>query len=297
MKNAEQKTILITGSTDGVGRRVAQILGSAGHTILVHGRDGQRAQAVAREITATGGKAEVYLADFASLAEVRSLAEAVSRNHPHVDVLINNAGIGFGRPGGAREVSRDGHELRFAVNYLAPFLLTRLLLPVLARRDSRIVNVASVGQEPVDFSDIMLARHWNGQRAYRRSKLALIMFTFDLAEELCAAGVTVNAVHPATFMATTMVAESGVAPWSTVDEGAEAILRLAALPELAGWTGLYFEGRQPAKANAQAHDAEARSRLRGLSFDLVGFERPDTGRPNAASHPLSAPNGDPSASR
>lgn len=291
MKSSDHKTILITGSTDGVGRRVAEILGSAGHTILVHGRDAQRADAVAKEIAASGGKADVYLADFSSLAEVRSFTDAVSRDHPHIDVLINNAGIGFGRPGGAREVSRDGYELRLAINYLAPFLLTRLLLPTLTARGSRIVNVASVGQEPIDVADIMLTRHWDGQRAYRQSKLALIMFTFDLAEELRAAGVTVNALHPATFMATTMVQESGVAPWSTVEEGSKAILQLAVSPGLEGRTGLYFDGKQPAKANAQAYDTEARSRLRSLSFALAGLEPPD------ASSPLSNPNGDVSATR
>ncbi len=297
MTSTDHKTVLITGSTDGVGRRVAEILGAAGHTILIHGRDARRAETVAKEIATAGGTAEVYLADFSSLAEVRSLADAILRDHPVIDVLINNAGIGFGRPGGAREVSPDGHELRFAVNYLAPFLLTRLLLPVLTGRGGRIVNVASVGQEPIDFADVMLTRDWNGQRAYRQSKLALIMFTFDLAEELSPAGVVVNAVHPATFMATTMVRESGVAPWSTVKEGAEAILQLATLPELAGWSGLYFEGKQPAKANAQAYDAEARSRLRALSFALVGLKPPDASPSNAATHPLSTPNGDLSASQ
>lgn len=297
MTSTDHKTLLITGSTDGVGRRVAQILGCAGHTVLVHGRDAPRADSVARDITAAGGRVDVFLADFSSLAEVRGFAEAVSRRHRHIDVLINNGGIGFGRPGGAREVSRDGHELRFAVNYLTPFLLTRLLLPVLNRRGSRIVNVASVGQEPIDFSDVMLTHNWKGQRAYRQSKLALIMFTFDLAEELRPAGVAVNAVHPATFMATTMVRESGVAPWSTVDDGAEAILQLATSPETAGWSGLYFEGKQPAKADAQAYDADARSRLRNLSFALVGLDQSDTSCSNAVSHPLSSPNGDPSTSR
>lgn len=297
MNSTEHKTILITGSTDGVGRRVAQIIGSAGHEILVHGRDAMRAETTAKEIVATGGTAHVYLADFSSLAEVRSFADAVSRDHPRIDVLINNAGIGFGRPGGRREVSRDGHELRFAVNYLAPFLLTRLLLLVLSRRGSRIVNVASIGQEPIDFTDIMLTQRWDGQRSYRQSKLALIMFSFDLAEELRIAGVIVNAVHPATFMATTMVEQSGVAPWSTVEQGAGPILQLAVSPELEGRTGLYFDGKQRAKANAQAYDTEARSRLRSLSFELVGLEPPDAARWSAASHPSSTPNGDVSAQR
>ncbi|MFB9948857.1 SDR family NAD(P)-dependent oxidoreductase [Rhizobium puerariae] len=296
MNSPDHKTVLITGSTDGVGRRVAQILGRAGHTVLVHGRDAQRAETTAKEIVAAGGTAHVYLADFSSLAEVRSFADAVSRDHPRIDVLINNAGIGFGRPGGQREVSRDGHELRFAVNYLAPFLLTRLLLPTLARRGSRIVNVASIGQQPIDFADIMLTRRWDGQRAYRQSKLALIMFSFDLADELRTAGVTVNALHPATFMATTMVEESGIAPWSTIDEGAEAILQPAVSAELEGRTDLYFEGKRPAKANAQAYDVEARSRLHALSVELAGLAPADA-QSKSASHQPSTPNGDISAQR
>jgi NAD(P)-dependent dehydrogenase (short-subunit alcohol dehydrogenase family) len=162
---------------------------------------------------------------------VRRLADAVRQESDQVDILINNAGIGSGGSAGKREVSQDGYELRFAVNYLAGFLLTRLLLPLLmASRPARIVNVSSLGQHPIDFDDVMLTRNYSGGRAYAQSKLAQIMFTFDLARELDPAMITANCLHPATFMATTMVRQSGVTPISTVEEGAEAILNLALSP-------------------------------------------------------------------
>src|SRR5690606_26095952 len=178
-----------------------------------------------------------------------------------------------GRPGAPRETSADGHELRFAVNYLAGFLLTHLLLPLLKKSaPARIVNVASAGQQPIDFADVMLERGYSGARAYCQSKLAQIMFTFDLAEDLRGSGVTVNALHPATYMDTTMVRGAGVTPISTVEEGAEAILYLATSPALEGRSGLYFDGLREARAHPQAYDAEARRRLKALSLQLTGLD-------------------------
>jgi NAD(P)-dependent dehydrogenase (short-subunit alcohol dehydrogenase family) len=172
-------------------------------------------------------------------------------------------------------VSRDGHELRFAVNYLSGFLLTHLLLPlVTAKRGSRVVNVSSIGQQALDFADVMLTRGYDGRRAYCQSKLAQILFTIDLAAELEGAGVTVNCLHPATYMDTTMVRQSGASPLSSVEEGADAILQLIESPDLAGQTGLFFNGLKPARADAQAYDATARARLRALSFELVGLKDP-----------------------
>jgi NAD(P)-dependent dehydrogenase (short-subunit alcohol dehydrogenase family) len=270
---AESQTILITGSTDGVGRRVAERLAEGGGRVLVHGRDRRRGERLVEEINSAGkGSAELYIADLASLTEVRRLAAAVSAEHDRLDVLINNAGIGSGSRGQGREVSADGFELRFAVNYLAGFLLTHLLLPTLLKSaPARIVNVASAGQSPIDLDDVMLTRGYSGGRAYTQSKLAQIMFTLDLARELKGKGVTVNALHPATYMDTTMVRQSGTRPISTVDEGADAILALAVAPDLAGKSGLYFDRRRQARADAQAYDERARARLRELSLRLTGL--------------------------
>ena len=267
------KTVLITGSTDGVGRYVAGRLAADGVRVIIHGRDRARGEAVVQQITKEGGDARLLIADLSSLAEVRSLAEAVQRDSDGLDALINNAGIGTS--GARRELSADGFELRFAVNYLAGFLLTRLLLPALeSRPSSGIVNVASAGQQPIDFADVMLTHGYSGARAYRQSKLAQIMFTIDLAQELAGRSVTVNCLHPATFMDTTMVRLSGVQPISTVEEGGAAILQLVASPSLEGRSGLYFMGLRESRAEPQAYDPEARAELRALSFELVGPANP-----------------------
>ncbi|BCH15951.1 MULTISPECIES: SDR family oxidoreductase [unclassified Mesorhizobium] len=269
----KDKTVLITGSTDGVGRVVAQRLGADGARVLVHGRDATRGKATVAEIEAAGGKAELLVADLSSLAEVRRLAEAVHARTDRLDILINNAGIGTA--GTKRQVSADGYELRFAVNYLAGFLLTSELLPLLkASAPARIVNVASAGQQAIDFDDVMLTRNYDGVRAYCQSKLAQIMFTIDLAQELKNTGVTVNSLHPASYMNTTMVRQAAIMPWNSVETGADAILNLATSPALEGRSGLYFDGQRESRADPQAYDAKARQQLRTLSLDLVGLPSP-----------------------
>jgi NAD(P)-dependent dehydrogenase (short-subunit alcohol dehydrogenase family) len=273
MQRSDQRTALVTGATDGVGAVVARQLGASGLRVLVHGRDQERGARVVHDIRQAGGEAAFLAADLASLAEVRRLAEAVRAETGRLGLLINNAGVGSAGPG--RQVSADGHELRFAVNYLAGFLLTRLLLDLLrSNAPARIVNVASAGQQAIEFDDVMLTRGYSGSRAYRQSKLAQILFTVDLAAELDGADVTVNALHPATYMNTTMVRLAGVTPWSTVEQGAEAILNLAAAPALAGRSGLYFDGLRETRADAQAYDPDARARLRALSFALTGLADP-----------------------
>jgi NAD(P)-dependent dehydrogenase (short-subunit alcohol dehydrogenase family) len=264
------KTALVTGSTDGVGRMVATRLGLMGARVLVHGRDAERGACVVTEITGGGGTATFFPADLADLAEVRRLASAVRQATDRLDILINNAGIGTA--GGVRETSADGFELCFAVNYVAGFLLTSLLLPLIkASAPARIVNVSSGGQQPIDFTDVMLTRGYSGARAYCQSKLAQILFTIDLAAALDGTGVTVTCLHPATYMDTAMVRRAGVMPVSTVEEGAEAILNLAASPALEGRTGLYFNRLHEARAQAQAYDAEARRRPRAISLELTGL--------------------------
>ena len=267
------KTVLITGSTDGVGRYVATKLAVAGAKVLTHGRDTARAKKLADEIKqAAGREPAFYQADLSSLAEARKLADAVLADHKRLDVFVSNAGIGSQNEGPARQTSRDGYELRFAVNYLAGFLLARRLLPLLkASAPSRIVNVASLGQHPIDFDDVMITKNYSGSRAYAQSKLSQIMFTIDLAEELKGSGVTVNSLHPATYMNTTMVRAGGITPMSTVEQGGDAILHLVTGDDVASKSGLFFNGMNEMKANPQAYDAAARKRLQALSLELTGL--------------------------
>jgi NAD(P)-dependent dehydrogenase (short-subunit alcohol dehydrogenase family) len=272
MRPVDEQTILVTGATDGLGRALARELAARGATVLLHGRSLQRLDDTLREIAeATGNdRLRTYQADFSSLAQVRRLGREVGGDQQRLEVLVNNAGTAGVGP---RQQSADGHELRLAVNYLAPFLLTGLLLPLLRRSaPARIVNVASVGQVPIDFDDVMLERGWDGLRAYRQSKLAQVMFTFELAERLRAAGetgVTVTALHPATLMDTKMALESFGYAMSTVAEGVAATLRLAVAPEVEGVSGRYFDRLEESRANAQAYDPEARRRLWRLSEQLA----------------------------
>ncbi|MBV9588143.1 MAG: SDR family NAD(P)-dependent oxidoreductase [Hyphomicrobiales bacterium] len=267
------KTVLITGSTDGVGRVVAKRVAAEGARVLVHGRNLDRGESLIGELRADGHvDADFLEADLSSLAEVRKLALAIETSEARLDILINNAGIGSGGVTGKRELSVDGYELRFAVNYLAGFLLTHLLLrKLLASTPSRIVNVASLGQAPIDFADVMIARGYTGSRAYSQSKLAQIMFTIDLHEELAGKGVTANCLHPATYMNTNMVRQSGTTPISTVEEGADAIMNLVVSPELEGRGGRFFDRQREARAQPQAYDPAARARLRTLSLRLTGL--------------------------
>jgi NAD(P)-dependent dehydrogenase (short-subunit alcohol dehydrogenase family) len=265
-------TALITGATDGVGRLVAKQLAAKGFRMIVHGRSRERGESLVREIEAAGGTATILAADLSSLAEVAKLADAVRASTDRLELLINNAGIGSTGDAPGRQVSADGHELRFAVNYLSGFLLTRLLLPLVkASAPARIVNVASAGQQAIDFDDVMLEKNYSGTRAYRQSKLAQILFTVDLAEELKGSGVIANTLHPSTYMNTTMVRQSGTTPISTVEQGAEAILQLAVSPALEGRSGLYFNVLREQRADPQAYDAAARAKLRALSGRLVGI--------------------------
>jgi NAD(P)-dependent dehydrogenase (short-subunit alcohol dehydrogenase family) len=264
-------TILVTGATAGLGRHVARELAAAGATVIAHGRDEAKVEKVRAEISeVSNSEVLTVVADLADLRQVERMAAEVFERTDRLDVLVNNAGIGFGAPGAGRELSADGYELRFAVNYLAGYHLTRRLLPLLvASAPARIVNVASIGQQPLDFADLMLERGYTGVAAYRRSKLAQIMFTFDLAEELSDQGVTVNALHPATFMDTAMVRQAGGRPISTVEEGGRATLRIVTSAQLDGVTGRYFDGLDEARADDQAYDAGARARLREVSEQLV----------------------------
>jgi NAD(P)-dependent dehydrogenase (short-subunit alcohol dehydrogenase family) len=253
--------VLVTGATDGLGRALARALADGGHTVLVHGRSEERIADVLAEL---GGDARGYRADLSSLAEVDRLADELLAGPP-LDVLVNNAGIGSDVPGGgARQVSADGYELRFAVNYLAGYRLTHRLLE--AAPPGRVVNVSSAGQTAIDFDDVMLEHGYSGVRAYCQSKLAQIMFTFDLADD----GVVATCLHPSTYMPTKIVHS----PISTIADGVEATMRLITAPadEV---TGRYFNVLREARADPQAYDTGARANLRALSEELTsGRTRP-----------------------
>jgi NAD(P)-dependent dehydrogenase (short-subunit alcohol dehydrogenase family) len=275
MRPISETTVLVTGATDGLGRAVAAKLAEAGARVLLHGRDDARGRKVQDEIRADTGNERLdwHRADLASLREIRELAERIVAEQEQLDILVNNAGIGTTLPGGGeRLVSEDGYELRFAVNYLAPFLLTRLLEPILvASAPARIVNVSSAGQAPIDFDDVMLERRYDGVDAYRRSKLALVMLTLDLAEKLRDRGVTANCLHPGTFMPTKMVLATGIEPVDSLETGIASTMRLVVAPELDGVSGRYYDRLRESRALAQAYDPTARERLRELSERLVGL--------------------------
>jgi NAD(P)-dependent dehydrogenase (short-subunit alcohol dehydrogenase family) len=257
MRPLADQTILITGSTDGHGRRVAEELVKDGASVLVHGRDPDKVARVTDEIGAARG----LTADLSRLDDVRRLAGEVDQ----LDTLVNNAGIVIPE----RRESADGYELTLAVNYLSHFLLTSLLLPKL-REPARIVNVSSIGQYALDFDDLQYERDFNGYYAYAKSKLAQILFTRELAERVGDRDVTVNALHPATLMDTNMVLGPGGTPQSSVEEGVEATLRLIVDPSLDAVTGGFFNGKRDWRPDPQADDPEARRRLWEESERLTG---------------------------
>jgi NAD(P)-dependent dehydrogenase (short-subunit alcohol dehydrogenase family) len=267
-----RRTVLITGATQGLGRGLALDLAERGHTLLLHGRDQGRLETVAAEVArrAPGATVRTYLADLADLDQVHAMAARVRAAEPRLDGLVNNAVAGGGSEPLRREFSRQGHELRFAVNHLAPYALVRDLLPLLtASAPARVVNVASIGQETVDFDDVMLEHGYEGLRAYCRSKLAMIMATFELAAELDGTGVTVNTLHPAHLMDTEGVRAYGLTPAVAVDEGVRPTVRLLLDPDLATVTGRYFDRFTDARAHDQAYDPEARARLMRLTDELL----------------------------
>ena len=275
----EQRVALVTGATDGLGRGVAERLAAAGLTVHLHGRDAAKLERTAAEIAAATGndRLPTHRADFASLDQVRALARGVEESTDALHVLVSNAGIGSGKPElTTRQESEDGYELRFAVNYLAGFLLIMELLPLLRRSaPARIVEVASLGQAPIDFDDPQIERGYSGSRAYGQSKLAQISFGFELAERLGPdAGVTVTSLHPSTFMPTKMVLEQHGSSIDTLEDGVEATVRLAIGEDVEGVTGEFFDRQEKAGVQEQAYDPEARRRLWDLSLELTGAPDP-----------------------
>ena len=235
------KVILITGSTDGIGREAALELAARGFTVFVHGRSIFRARNVAEEIrTATGNKhAEVLAADLSSQRQVRELASEISKRCDSLDVLINNAGVFMNE----RQVTEDGLELSFAVNHLAPFLLTNLLLGLLQKSTpARIITVSSMvhAQGRVDFSDLQSEKRFVGYDAYALSKLGNVLFTYELAERLQGTGVTANCLHPG-VIATKLLRAAFESDGASPAEGAATMLYLATSPEVEQVTGRYYQ--------------------------------------------------------
>lgn len=273
-----REIIMVTGSTGGLGREVARKLAGPGTHIIVHGRNIQRGEEIVEDLRARGSTARFVQADLGSLAQVRALVRVILRDYDHIDLLVNNAGIGRGQPNAPREVSADGLELRFQVNYLSHFYLTRELLPLLkAGAPSRVVSVSSGAQAGghIDFDDVMLERPpYEGGRAYGQSKLAQVFMTLDLEEELAGTGVTATAVHPGGYLDTDMVAErcvvpgDGCVPTLSPEDGADFVINAATSPE----SGVYFSEAEIGQINPQALDPEARRQLRELSMELVGLD-------------------------
>jgi NAD(P)-dependent dehydrogenase (short-subunit alcohol dehydrogenase family) len=272
---ASGQTIFITGATDGLGRALADRLAAGGADLILHGRDAKRLERAADEIgdARGGGRPRTVLADLAELRQVRRLGAEVLDSTDRLDVFVSNAGIGSGAPDErTRQTSADGYELRLAVNYLAGFRLTMDLFGLLRRSGpARIVNVASLGQSPLDFGDLMITRGYSGGRAYGQSKLSQIMSGFELARRVPAAEIAVNSLHPATYMPTKIVLDEIGRSVDTLAEGVAATAALAVDPALAGVTGEFFDRTRRARAQAQAYDPAARAELWRRSLELTGF--------------------------
>lgn len=269
--------MLITGSTDGIGKIAAMHLAMMGATVFVHGRDPDKCRAVRDEIWKASGNPKVtyLLADFSSLHDVVHMALAFGKIQNHLDVLINNAGVfPMEREDRDRHLSVQEYDLCFSVNYLAPFLLTHLLLPALrAAPSARIVNVTSAAQQAIDFDDLMTFRNYSPMLTYARSKLALTMFTFELHRLLEEENMTVNCVHPGSLLNTKLVRGIPSEPLGDAEAGADTEVYMATAPELEDVSGAYFDRKTPARAHQQAYDNEARRLLWRISMELTDLKQ------------------------
>lgn len=277
------KTVLITGSTDGIGKQTAIDLAAKGATVLIHGRDKNKGLSVLNEIKSKTKNNNIIfcLSDFSSLKQVRKLAEEIRATHTRLDVLINNAGVYIKE----RVLSEDGFEMNFAVNHLAHFLLTNLLLDLLIKSSpsrltdgqTRIINVSSEVHQSagLDFENLNGEKHFSGYSAYALSKLANVMFTYNLAEKLKGTGVTANCLHPGVINTKLLGRGSGI--WRSVKSGAKVPVYLAASPKLEGVTGKYFVKRlrhiriHEYQSSAISHDKELQNKLWEVSAKLTGL--------------------------
>jgi NAD(P)-dependent dehydrogenase (short-subunit alcohol dehydrogenase family) len=274
------RTVLVTGGTGGIGKATAAGLAALGARVAITGRDRRRAEDAAADIRAAGGpEVDVFVADMSSQAEVRRLASEVLDGLPRLDVLVNNVG-GFWN---TRRVTADGLEHTFALNHLAPFLLTNLLLDRL-RQDapSRVVTVSSGAQAMgrIDFADLQGEHAYSGQRAYNQSKLANVLFTYELARRLDGSGVTANVLHPGVVRTAFGAEDPGrlqrlllplARPFlKTPEQGAATSIHLASAPELEHVTGRYFANSRPKRSSARSYDEAVAARLWDVSCELTG---------------------------
>jgi NAD(P)-dependent dehydrogenase (short-subunit alcohol dehydrogenase family) len=273
------RVCMVTGATSGIGAVTARELARLGAEVVVVGRDGGRCAREVERILEAGGRAEALVADLSSQASVRALAERFGRRHGRLDVLVNNAGAYFAH----RRFSADGIEMNLALNHLSAFMLTLLLLDRLAASASaRVVNVSSSAHEGrrIDFDDLEGEHHYERLEAYGRSKLANLLFTYELARRLVGMRATANALHPGT-VATNLGADRG---WLMVtvrklvrrgmlspEQGAKTTVHLASSPELEGVSGRYFRDCREAHSSDASHDRAAASRLWAMSEHLTGL--------------------------
>jgi retinol dehydrogenase-12 len=282
------KTILVTGATSGIGRVTAAALAKMGAAVYCVGRDPQRTQTTVEAIQKESGNAQVHslLADLASFQQIRSLAGEIRQHTQRLDVLVNNAGALFLR----RKLSQDGIELTFALNHLAYFLLTNLLIDLLKSTaaeagEARVVNVSSAAHKgaKIHFDDLQFQRGYSGMRVYSQSKLANILFTYELARRLAESGVTANALHPG-FVASRFATNNGLLAKIGMrlmrfiaispDEGAQTSIYLASSPEVKGVTGKYFVKCQPQRSDPATYDVETARCLWEISAQMVGLRHP-----------------------
>ena len=276
------RTVLVTGGTGGIGKATALTLVAMGARVAITGRDQARAEVAAREIQAAhhGGEVVAFGADLSSQSEVRRLADEVQRVLPRLDVLVNNVG-GYWN---SRHVTVDGLEYTFALNHLAPFLLTNLLVDLLSRSaPARVVTVASNAQAQghIDFDDLQSERSYSGARAYNQSKLANVLFSYELARRLGTRGVTANVLHPGVVNTSFGGADpAAVQRWlvpflrpfmKSPSDGAATSVYLASAPEIEGVTGRFFAERKPRKSSPRSYDQATATRLWRVSAELVGL--------------------------
>ena len=274
------RTVLVTGGTGGIGLATAARLAGLGARVGLVGRDGARADAAAERLRDSGGEVDVFLADLSAQRDVRSLAERVLAAYPRLDVLVNNVG-GYWA---TRHETADGLERTFAVNHLAPFLLTHLLLDRLrASAPARVVTVSSGAHAMgrIDIDDLQGRQGYNGQRAYNQSKLANVMFTYELARRLEGTGVTANVLHPGVVRTAFAQEDSGrwmrlmlpvVRPFmKSPDRGADTSVLLASSPELEHVSGRYFANGRVKDSSRASHDTAMAARLWSVSAELVGL--------------------------